>query len=290
MSRLAVDGGRLPLWADRSITAAFFELNGETLVPRAHAHSARSVDFLHGRLLAGLLARSVEARIDDPDRQCARLTVDLFRPTPLGPVEVTASTFRQGRRIQVIDAVVASASPSGGDPVVTARASATVLRRGETPPGEVWTPTEWTLPGPEAIPPPGADEARLLPWDIRACGPSGLVSADRVQVWVRDPRPLVEGEAVTGLVRAAMVADAANPFANAGTRGLRYINTDITLLLRRPPRSEWIGFEVASHLAQRGIAIGQCTLYDEDGAIGSSSVTAIAQEPLGRDIAKTAGP
>jgi hypothetical protein len=286
---VAVDGGRVPLWADRSITAAFFESTGDTLVPRAHAHSARSVDFLHGRLLAGLLARRVEAEVDDPELQCARLTVDLFRPTPLGPVEVRASTVRRGRRIQVIDAEVLSASPTGKGPVVTARASATLLRIGEAPSGEVWTSAEWTLPGPEAIDPPVADEARLLPWEIRAVGPSRLVSSGRVQVWVRDPRPLVEGEVVTGLVRAAMVADAANPFANAGTRGLRYINADITLLLRRLPRSEWIGFEVASHLAQGGIAIGQCTLYDEDGAIGSSSVTAIAQEPLGRDIAKTAG-
>jgi hypothetical protein len=238
--------------------------------------------------LAGLLARRVEAEVDDPELQCARLTVDLFRPTPLGPVEVRASTVRQGRRIQVIDAMVLSASPPGQDPVVTARASASMLRIGEVPPGEVWTATEWNLPGPEAIDPPVAAEAQLLPWDIRAVGPSGLVSSGRVQVWIRDPRPLVEGEVVSGLVRTAMVADAANPFANAGSRGLRYINADITLLLRRPPGGEWIGFEVASHLAQRGIAIGQCTLYDEDGAIGSSSVTAIAQQPLGRDIAKTA--
>ena len=77
-------------------------------------------------------------------------------------------------------------------------------------------------------------------------------------------------------VRAALAADLPNPLANSGAEGLQFINADLTLFLGRPPVSEWIGVEVAGHLGHEGTAVGSCTLYDTAGAIGSSSVCAVA--------------
>ena len=88
---------------------------------------------------------------------------------------------------------------------------------------------------------------------------------------------LVEGVELTPFVRAASMADWTNPSANWGSNGLEFINADITLYLHRYPEGEWLGFEVASHHASEGIAVGECTMYDEQGAIGSSTVCAIAQ-------------
>jgi hypothetical protein len=90
-------------------------------------------------------------------------------------------------------------------------------------------------------------------------------------------RDLVEGEPLTPFVRAALAADFASPFANAGDHGLRYINSDVTLYLHRTPVGEWIGLEVVNHQATDGVAIGECRVFDEVGAIGTASVAALAQ-------------
>jgi acyl-CoA thioesterase len=90
-------------------------------------------------------------------------------------------------------------------------------------------------------------------------------------------RELVEGVPLTPWMRAALAADFTSPFANSGDKGLGYINTDITLYLHRLPKEEWIGFEVATHHAADGVAVGECFLYDKEGAIGTSTVTGLAQ-------------
>ena len=69
----------------------------------------------------------------------------------------------------------------------------------------------------------------------------------------------------------------AHSFANAGDAGLGYINSDVTLYLHRLPVTRWIGFDVVNHHASEGVAIGECWLYDEKGAIGTSTVAALAQ-------------
>jgi hypothetical protein len=100
------------------------------------------------------------------------------------------------------------------------------------------------------------------------------------RTWMSDVRELVEGEAFTPFARVATAADYVSPFANAGDQGLHYINSDLTLYLHREPVSEWIGFDVLNHGASDGVAIGECLLYDEVGAIGSASCTALAQPKL----------
>jgi Acyl-CoA thioesterase C-terminal domain len=96
-------------------------------------------------------------------------------------------------------------------------------------------------------------------------------------------RDLIEGVPWTPFSRVAVAADFASPFANAGDRGLGYINSDVTLYLHRLPVTPWIGFEVVNHGASDGIAVGECRLYDEQGAIGTSTVAALAQrKPMPR--------
>ena len=82
---------------------------------------------------------------------------------------------------------------------------------------------------------------------------------------------------LTPFVRCAVAADYTNPFANSGDQGLQFVNADLTLYLHRLPATEWIGFEVTNHGATDGVAIGECRLHDEEGAIGTSSVMALAQ-------------
>ena len=257
----------------------YFVPTDDGLAPVPEASSPWSTDMLHGRLLAGLAARAVEQHPDvDPDLRLARLTVDMYRFPPMAPHQVTARVVRQGRRVGALDVSITA----GGNEV--ARASALLLRPGPSPATTAWRAPEWDVPGPDELPALAAPDGSEPPpgeWEIRLVNPGGFWSDERKQVWSRDNRPLVAGEPLTPLVRAALSADLPNPLANAGAEGLSFINADLTLFLARPPASDWIGLEVADHLAADGLAIGTCTLYDLDGPIGWSSVCAVANEVMG---------
>jgi acyl-CoA thioesterase len=113
-------------------------------------------------------------------------------------------------------------------------------------------------------------------WETRPITGRGFGGVEQKRAWIRESRCLVEGVRLTPFVRAALAADYTNPFANSGERGLNFVNADITLYLHRLPETPWIGFEVASHQSEEGVAVGECTLYDERGPIGHSLVCAVA--------------
>lgn len=223
---------------------------------------------LHGRVVAGLLAHEIEARWGDPAFRCARLTVDLYRMPPFAPAETSTRLVRDGNRIRVVDAEFTS----GGSPV--ARASAVFLKMAANPEGAVWSPPPWQVPGPAELAPREAPGREPM-WETRVVD-HGFGSTERKRAWLRETRPLVDGEDLTPFVRAAFASDFTNPFANSGSAGLQFVNADITLYLHRLPETEWLGFEVASHHAHEGIAVAECAIYDERGAIGRSLVCALA--------------
>ena len=250
----------------------FFRREGDSFLPNPIANGPWDPSSLHGRVVIGLLAFAIEQRHSGPDFVPARLTVDMFRlPNITTPIEVKTKAVREGMRIRVIEADFFS----GG--VAMARASCQLLRRGENPEGNIWSPPNWEVPAPADIPPP--TDARLGmhgKWATRPIvGHMGSLGPRRL--WMSEVREVVEGSPLTPFVRVAVAADFASPFANAGDQGLAYINSDVTLYLHRLPATEWIGFEVVNHHARDGIAMGECWLYDEEGAIGTSTVAAIAQ-------------
>ena len=130
---------------------AFFRRDGHRFLPSDQARGPWNRETLHGRVVAGLLARTIEQNHHEQTFQFARLTVDLFRAPPFEPVEVATRVAREGNRIRVADGVMTS----GG--VEIARASAVMLRRAQQPSGEVGSPPPWNVPAPAAIPPPAAD-------------------------------------------------------------------------------------------------------------------------------------
>jgi len=261
-----------PIRHDRGMSDdphAYFLPGDDGLHPVPEARSPWSPDMLHGRLLAGLAARAVEDQRYDPALRVVRLTVDMFRSPPMSPLTVATTVARDGRRVRVVDVSIRSADVEVG------RARALLLRTGTHPGSTIWRASDWDVVLPHALPSPDVG-ANISGWDIRLMSPGGFWTAERKRVWARDRWQLVAGESPSPVVRAALAADLPNPLANAGTDGLQFINADLTLFLSRPPISEWIGLEVASHVGHDGIAVGTCTLYDTVGAIGSSSVCAIA--------------
>lgn len=256
----------------------FFRREGGHFVPTPSCRGPWNPKSLHGRVIAGLLGAEIERAYGDPGFQFARLTTDLWRLPGFDPIEVRLELLREGGRIKVVEAEAFAAGASVG------RATGVLLRRGEAPAGEVWSPAPWDFPAPDAIPP--MPEPADLPgdwqpmWETRALlQPFGTVGPKRA--WMREVRTLIEGEPLTPFQRVALAADFASPLANSGAQGLAYINTDITLYLHRLPATEWIGFETLAHHASEGVAVGECMLYDEAGAIGRSIVAALAQKRSG---------
>lgn len=228
---------------------------------------------MHGRVIAGLLARSFETDYGDAAFHFARLTSELFRQPPMAPLEVTTTLIREGNRIKVADGTVTS----GG--VEIARGRTVMLRKADQPEGAVWSPPNWDVPLPEEIEPPRQEwsPGRRPIWETRPITRQ-WGGTEQKRVWLRETRQLIDGEPLSQFVRVALAADYTNPFANSGDRGLSFVNADITLYLHRLPVNEWVGFEVASHQSEEGVAVAECALYDVRGAIGRSLVCAVANQ------------
>ncbi|MEV5323548.1 thioesterase family protein [Nonomuraea sp. N2-4H] len=251
-----------------SSESAFFTLKRDEYVPAPHARGPWSPGMLHGRLLGGLAARAIEQRHARPGLRFARLTVDLFRNSPMLPVTVETSLVRDGRRIRVADATISTAQG------VIARASAVLLREGEQPGGErsLVTPA-WDVPPPEG-PPVEANGPWTPPFDLWRVTQWGAPGPGRV--WMRERFALVDDEPLTPIVRAALAADFASPLSNSQADGLRFINADYTLTLARPPEGDLIGMESTGHVSDGGVATGQVTVHDAAGPFGFCVVTALA--------------
>lgn len=254
---------------------AFFRPDGDAFVPNPCCRGPWDPNSLHGRVVAGLLGAEIERRFGDPQFQFSRLTVDLWRLPGFTPITVTTSLAREGGRIKVVDAEAIA------DGVSIGRASAVLLRRGEQPAGEIWSPGGWDMPHPDTIPPeptpPNLPEGWQPMWETRSPDGRSFGTAARKRVWMREVRGLVEGQPLTPFQRVALACDYTNPLANSGSAGLAFINADITLYLHRLPVSDWLGFEVEDHESAEGVCVGACRLHDVDGPIGHSLVAGLAQ-------------
>lgn len=251
----------------------FFRKDGDLFVPTRAGIGPWTATSLHGRLIIGLLGAEIERQYCTPEYMPARLTVDMYRLPDLSPVEVVTRVVKDGYRIKVVDAEFISGGQSAG------RATCQLLRKTENPAGTVWTPEPWDVPKPHEIDPPSdARGAMGGMWQVRQiAGGFGQPGMPR-RIWMAEVRDLVEGEPFTPFARVATAADFVSPFANSGDQGLGYINSDATIYLHREPVTGWIGFDVTDHGATDGVAVAECRLYDEEGAIGFASCTALAQK------------
>ena len=210
----------------------FFTRESGAFLPTDAARGPWDPKSLHGRVIIGLLAFVIEQRHGAEGFVPARLTVDMFRLPGLAPIEITTRLIRDGLRIRVVEAEFFSAGVS------MARASCQLLRKTQNPEGQVWSPPNWQVPLPADIAVPTDPRLGMNgKWATRPIvGAMGSLGPRRL--WMSEVRDLVEGAVLTPFVRVAVAADFASPFANAGDRGLGYINSDVTLYLHRLPERE----------------------------------------------------
>ena len=89
------------------------------------------------------------------------------------------------------------------------------------------------------------------------------------RAWMRQRVPLVEGREPSPLERLLVAADSGNGVsAPLDYRRFVFINTDLSVALRRPPTSDWIGLDAVSHAEPDGIGLTDTTIHDERGPLG----------------------
>jgi hypothetical protein len=254
------------------MSTALYVRDGERFHPTGLTRSFWADDVQHGGPPVGLLARALERLQTVVPMHVTRLTVDLFRGVPVDePLTIDTAVIRDGRRIQVVEAVLFAA----GQPV--ARASGLKIRTTDVPIPE--PVASWTSP-------PGPDEAEPIAW-----GRFGFKVTDRERFhshaiavrtiddsffrlgeglsWIRLTVPVVEGETTSQFVRTATLSDVGNGNSMAlDGRAWLYVNPDVGLTLHRLPAGPWLGMRSLAHQHASGVGAADSELFDTDGPIG----------------------
>lgn len=258
------------------MTGSYFEADGDAFVPTPLANGPWGTT-ISGHVVGGLLGHVIDRDAGDADFQPARLTVDLLRPAAMTPITARTDVVRNGRRLKLIHAELLQ------DDVVVARASTLLLRRGDQPPGDVWSGAATMPPLPEDFGHP-LEGGSMMVWTYGRSPASAGPGVDLTEwghdgpkfVWVREPNPLVRDQPLTPFTRAAMAGDVASSLTHYGTAGLQYINADYTLTLSRLPDGPDIGLAALTQSHDAGVAAGSAAIFDRRGPIGAATVTALA--------------
>lgn len=246
---------------------AYFSAESDgTFHPTQWSQSRWGEDMLNGPAVVALAARSLEQHYGVPGFLPGRLTVDLFKAARKKPTEVCTRLVRDGHRIRNSECDVIQ------DGVVVARATLVQYRTSQPPPGDEWT-GDRGFTAPARTP----DNTYLIGSDDAGWDPKGVAhqNASRKRVYCK-PIDAVAGEVLSPFVRAVIVSEATSLVCNLGTKGIGYINGDLTVALTRLPESEYLGLQADSHWAADGVSVGTATLFDEAGPFGTGMVTAIA--------------
>jgi hypothetical protein len=220
----------------------------------------------HGGAPAALLMHEFERLPAAEGLRIARVTYELMRPVPLGPLEVSAAVVRPGRRVQLLEGSIVT--PDGTE-VVRARAvqvAAAPIDAGTddpVPPGpEQGAPNDFEHRG-ETMFPSHAMEIKFVRNRFYELGPS--------TAWFRLTVPLVAGEEPSGLQRLAAAADFPNGIATEiSWDEYLFINPDLTLYVERQPVGEWICLDARMRVHDGGVGFSEAVLYDQQGRVGRS--------------------
>jgi hypothetical protein len=241
---------------------------GERFVATELARGPWDPNAQHGGPAAALLARAVERHEVDVPVHVARLTTELLRPVPLGPVTVRARTVRPGKKVQLVEASLVA------DETEVARTVGLRIRETDLPlpvdrePDRLATgPGDAEIMQFEEVRP--VNFGRAMDFAPVEGGPRRVGPAT---VWFRLRVPLVAGEPTSPLMRVAAAADFGNGVSSVvdWDAGWVFINPDLTVYVHRYPVGEWVAVDAVTHASDRGSGFAEVALYDEEGRIGRS--------------------
>ena len=248
---------------------AFYVPDGERFVATELTRGPWDDTAQHAGPPAALIGRALERCDGRPGAsQVARVTHEILRPVPIGPVTVEARVVRPGRSVELLEASLA-----GPDGQVAMRATAWRIRTERVElPSPPASPPEGP-PGPEAGSPQpffdtGHDVGYHTAMETRFVRGSWL-EPGRATAWMRPRQPIVAGEEPTPLQRVLVAADSGNG-VSAALDHARYvfINTDLSVHLHRLPVGEWVCLDAVTVPEPHGVGMTDTALFDERGRIG----------------------
>lgn len=246
---------------------------------------------------AALVARAAELcagiGAGPRDRQVGRITLEILRPVPIAELTVEAEVIRPGRRVDLVEVVLAAA----GEELIRARSWRLLRDDVELPPGlgstEAGSPPQLAgrpsgasgRPGPpEALPdneeffPTGHDVGYQSSMDVRF-ERGGFDQPGPATCWMRMRQPLVAGEQPSPLQRVLAAADSGNGISSAlDYRTHLFINVDLTVHLHRMPAGEWVGLDALTIPEPTGLGMSDTMLFDQAGPIGRACQTLLIAE------------
>lgn len=250
----------------------------DLLHPQDMAKSLWSDKQMHGVAISGAIGRGIERAVavaGRDDLQPARLTVELFAAAAMVPSRVRTRVVREGRRLILVDGELVQGE--GDDEKIVARTSAMFLKPSASPEGLVWSSEEVPqVPPLDTVPPTDTPRVPFLR-SAKDWSQNFMEHANdgRKMMWQAVP-PVVDGEEQSWFVSAAAVADSSSMVVNWGSKGVEFINTDITIAFSRPFIGGEIGLEARDRFEAAGISVGSTVLIDRTGPVGISMVTAMA--------------
>ena len=265
------------------MTDVMFERQGSAWVPTAASRGPWG-DSLHGGAPAALLTYVLDG-LPNPPGPLARLTLDLFRPVPFAPLEVSVTPLRVGRRLAVQEAMLTA----DGTPLVRAVA----VHGDEHPvvPGGLPADGLPPMPSLDVEPECSLVAAYAAPGYRRAHGEDGLHHRLLVRrgpgaggsgsnaAWLRLPLDLAPGIPLSPMAHLGGCSDFANGLAQRlvqtpdGSFG--FINADISLHVLRAPAAQRFAMFARNEVHAGGRAVVSAECYDEDGLLARITQTAL---------------
>jgi hypothetical protein len=288
------------------VHSAFYESAGtDAFVASPATAGPWSAQAQHGGPPSALAARAIQRHEPDPGQRLARVAVDILRPVPVAKVTVRTRMVRPGRRVALLEAVMeadgqevlhargwrialtadglpVTAADTGAvvaGPVTAADTAAAVASLAMAPAAG---PSAAGSPEPPAIPPeqplPAFFDGRLagylsaIEWRFLSGG--NFDARERARVWTRPRIPLIEGEELSPMGRALLVADSGSGVsAVLDPMRFLFINVDLTVVLQRDPAGGWLLLDAATTIGDRGTGVAETILSDADGPCGRALQT-----------------
>jgi hypothetical protein len=250
------------------VPEALYTLDGDRAVPSEATRGPWDPAAQHGGAPAALVAHLVEGLPGGEGMRVVRMTFELLRPVPIAPLQWSAEVVRPGRRVGLLEAELRH----DGEPVFRARALRIRVEPDAVP----------AVPAPDDDPPPPPDQGEhsvpsfgvTRPWfgedgvEIRFVA-GALEDPGPAIAWYRLRMPVVAGQPITPLQRAAAAADFGNG-ASAALDWTRFvfINPDLTMYLLREPVGEWVCLQARTAVDPAGIGLAESVIRDRQGPIG----------------------
>ncbi|MEV6107544.1 thioesterase family protein [Streptomyces sp. NPDC051940] len=244
---------------------SYYERTGEhRYKPTAHAGGAWNADEQHFSPLAGLIAHELDRHLAQRPGNLVltRISYDILGFLALDECEITVTTLRPGRTIELLEAVAVI----GARPVVRARAWLMAPLDSSSVADSPVDP----LPAPDALAPWAMDEewdgGYVSSLDVRRTPPS---RRGRTAAWVSARVDLVAGEPISPLASYVALVDTANGIAvQQDPTAWMFPNLDLTVHLHRQPQGPWTGLDTTVTFGPTGQGLTSSVLHDVHGPVG----------------------